>query len=165
MLLNAIEAMYPGMRFIHVFLDNARYHHGKTDPAVAGADELPDQTPLHRGLLPTPQSDRTIVGVDAPTHHPHQMLVLKSLNAASAMLNFLRGLLSGTQRKGAAGDPPGDLLDGLKTCPMVRLGAMPSLSPGGLQHHSALADRDPRFGVGCDGQGARRRTRELAQLL
>jgi hypothetical protein len=29
MLLLAIEAMYPGKRLIHVFLDNARYHHGK----------------------------------------------------------------------------------------------------------------------------------------
>jgi DDE superfamily endonuclease len=29
MLLMAIEAMYPGKRVIHVFLDNARYHHAK----------------------------------------------------------------------------------------------------------------------------------------
>jgi hypothetical protein len=29
MLLTAIEAMYPGMRFVHVFLDNARYHHAR----------------------------------------------------------------------------------------------------------------------------------------
>ncbi len=29
MLLTAIEAMYPGIRFVHVFLDNARYHHAK----------------------------------------------------------------------------------------------------------------------------------------
>ena len=29
MLLMAIEAIYPGMRLIHVFLDNARYHHAK----------------------------------------------------------------------------------------------------------------------------------------
>ena len=29
MLLRAIEAMYPGKRLIHVFLDNARYHHAK----------------------------------------------------------------------------------------------------------------------------------------
>ena len=29
MLLMAIEAMYPGMRWIHIFLDNARYHHAK----------------------------------------------------------------------------------------------------------------------------------------
>jgi transposase len=28
-LLMAIQAMYPGMRLIHVFLDNARYHHAK----------------------------------------------------------------------------------------------------------------------------------------
>jgi len=27
--LTAIETMYPGMRLIHVFLDNARYHHAK----------------------------------------------------------------------------------------------------------------------------------------
>jgi DDE superfamily endonuclease len=29
MLLTAIEARFPGMRFVHVFLDNARYHHAK----------------------------------------------------------------------------------------------------------------------------------------
>jgi transposase len=29
MLLQAIEAMYPDLRLIHVFLDNARYHHAK----------------------------------------------------------------------------------------------------------------------------------------
>jgi transposase len=29
MLLRAIEAMYPGKQLIHVFLDNARYHHAK----------------------------------------------------------------------------------------------------------------------------------------
>ena len=29
MLLMAIEAMYPGKRLIHLFLDNARYHHAK----------------------------------------------------------------------------------------------------------------------------------------
>ena len=29
MLLRAIEAMYPGMRMIHLFVDNARYHHAK----------------------------------------------------------------------------------------------------------------------------------------
>ena len=29
MLLMAIEVIYPGKRLIHVFLDNARYHHAK----------------------------------------------------------------------------------------------------------------------------------------
>ena len=28
-LLASIEAMYPAMRLIHIFLDNARYHHAK----------------------------------------------------------------------------------------------------------------------------------------
>jgi hypothetical protein len=39
LLLTAIETMYPGMRLIHVFLDNARYHHAKLVQAwLAGAD-------------------------------------------------------------------------------------------------------------------------------
>src|SRR5208282_5792893 len=29
MLLMAIEAMYPGKRLIHLFVDNARYHHAR----------------------------------------------------------------------------------------------------------------------------------------
>ena len=29
LVLTAIETMYPGMRLIHVFLDNARYNHAK----------------------------------------------------------------------------------------------------------------------------------------
>jgi hypothetical protein len=29
MLLRAIEAMYPGKRLIHLFVDNARCHHAK----------------------------------------------------------------------------------------------------------------------------------------
>jgi hypothetical protein len=34
MLLRAIEAMYPGQRLIHLFVDNARYHHAKLVPPV-----------------------------------------------------------------------------------------------------------------------------------
>ena len=34
LLLTAIEAMYPGMRWVHVFVDNARYHHAKLVQAV-----------------------------------------------------------------------------------------------------------------------------------
>jgi hypothetical protein len=29
MLLKAIQAMYPGKRLIHLFVDNARYHHAR----------------------------------------------------------------------------------------------------------------------------------------
>ena len=43
MLLMAIEAMYPGKRLIHVFLDNARYITRKTGPAMAGSARLSDQ--------------------------------------------------------------------------------------------------------------------------
>jgi len=36
MLLRAIEAMYPGKRLIHLFVDNARYHHAKLVQAWLG---------------------------------------------------------------------------------------------------------------------------------
>jgi transposase len=36
MLLMAIEAMYPGKRLIHLFLDNARYHHARQVQAWLG---------------------------------------------------------------------------------------------------------------------------------
>ena len=49
MLLTAIEAMYPGMRWIHVFLDNARYHHAKLVQAWL-AQPASDQTAL---FIPT----------------------------------------------------------------------------------------------------------------
>jgi hypothetical protein len=76
MLLMAIEAMYPGMRWIHIFLDKARYHHAKTGANVAGAAGQTDQTALHSGLLSAPQPDRTRMGVDAQTYHPQQVLQL-----------------------------------------------------------------------------------------
>jgi hypothetical protein len=44
MLLMAIERMYPGKRLIHLFVDNARYHHaqlvvgfGQSWPRAGGA--------------------------------------------------------------------------------------------------------------------------------
>ena len=36
LLLRAIEAMYPGKRLIHLFVDNARYHHAKLVQAWLG---------------------------------------------------------------------------------------------------------------------------------
>ena len=69
MLLMAIEAMYPGKRQIHVFLDNARYHHAKLVQQW-----LPDPAALHPVILPTSRPDRTTVGIDAPALHPQQML-------------------------------------------------------------------------------------------
>jgi len=73
MLLMAIEAMYPSKRMIHLFLDNARYHHAKLVASLAGEAGLPDQAPLHPNLLPASGSDRTALGVDAQAHHPQPM--------------------------------------------------------------------------------------------
>jgi DDE superfamily endonuclease len=36
MLLMAIEAMYPGKRVVHLFVDNAKYHHAKLVQAWLG---------------------------------------------------------------------------------------------------------------------------------
>ncbi len=70
MLLTAIEAMYPGKRMIHLFLDNARYHHAKRVQALAGRAGAPDQARLHSCLLPPSQPNRTALGVDAQACHP-----------------------------------------------------------------------------------------------
>jgi len=58
MLRTAIEAMYPGMRFDHVFLDNARYHHAKLVQAWAGSLGMPDQTAFRPALLPASNARR-----------------------------------------------------------------------------------------------------------
>ena len=50
MLLRAIEAMYPGKRLIHLFVDNARYHHAK----LTG---VPDQAAFHPRVLSASGSD------------------------------------------------------------------------------------------------------------
>ena len=74
MLLTAIEAMYPGMRFVHVFLDNARYHHAKLVQTWLGSGGMPDQAAFCPGLLPASQFDRTAMGADAQAYHPQQVL-------------------------------------------------------------------------------------------
>ncbi len=72
LLLTAIEAMYPGMRWIHVFLDNARYHHAKLVQAWLGQPGrriklhfipayCPHLNPIERlWAQPSPHSDATI---------------------------------------------------------------------------------------------------------
>jgi len=49
-LLAAIEALYPLMMLIHVFLDNARYYHAK---AVQEWPAMPGQTPFRSSVLPS----------------------------------------------------------------------------------------------------------------
>ncbi len=74
MLLMAIEAMYPGKRLIHVFLDNARYHHAKLVQQWLARPGCRIRLHFIPSVLPASRPDRTIVGIDAPAYHPQQML-------------------------------------------------------------------------------------------
>jgi DDE superfamily endonuclease/Winged helix-turn helix len=47
-LLMAIEIMYPFKRWIHVFLDNARYHHADMEKEWLAREVMPDQTARER---------------------------------------------------------------------------------------------------------------------
>ena len=91
MLLMAIEAMYPGKRLIHVFLDNARYHHAKLVQQWLARSEC--RIRLHFAIpviLPTSGPVRTTVGIDAPALHPQQMLRWVFKDFTRAVLTFLR---------------------------------------------------------------------------
>jgi hypothetical protein len=59
-LLEAIEALYPLM-LIHVFLDNAHYHHAKLVQQWRARPGC--RIKLH--FIPAPQSDRAAMGPDA----------------------------------------------------------------------------------------------------
>jgi transposase len=83
-LLESIEALYPMLVLIHVFLDNARYHHPPDhSPGVVREwlaqpgcrikllMSLPND---HPALLPAPEPDRAAMGPHAQTCHAQQML-------------------------------------------------------------------------------------------
>ncbi len=71
-LMIALLALYPRKRVIHLFLDNARYHHAKLVQAWLARPGCRDQAPLHPDLLPAPGPDRAALGADAQAHHPQQ---------------------------------------------------------------------------------------------
>ena len=60
-LLEAIEALYPMLALIHVFLDNARYARA----GVAGPAGSADSVAFYSALLPSPEPDRTALGAYA----------------------------------------------------------------------------------------------------
>ena len=72
-LLQSIEALYPMLALIHVFLDNARYHHAKL---VQDWLSRPDcRIKLHFiPALPALEPDRAVVGRHAQARHAQQML-------------------------------------------------------------------------------------------
>ena len=73
-LLQSIEALYPMLALIHVFLDNARYHHAKL---VQEWLALPGRRiKLHfiANVLPALEPDRTVMGPHAQKRHSQQVL-------------------------------------------------------------------------------------------
>lgn len=72
-LLNSIELAWPLMVFIHVYLDNARYHHARL--AREWLERPGCRIKLRRSrLLPTPEPDRAAVGRHAQACHAQQDL-------------------------------------------------------------------------------------------
>ena len=73
-LLEAIEALYPMLALIHVFLDNARYHHAKLVQDWLARPECRIKLHFIPSLLSASQSDRAVVGPHAQKRHPQQNL-------------------------------------------------------------------------------------------
>jgi hypothetical protein len=72
-LLEALEALYPFMVCIHVFLDNASYQRQAREGMAVPAG-APNQAAFPAGLLPASEPDRATMGDDAQEHHAQQML-------------------------------------------------------------------------------------------
>ena len=69
-LLQSIEALYPMLALIHVFLDNARYHHAKLVQEWRGhVPGRSHQAALHSNVLPALEPDRTVMGPHAQKRH------------------------------------------------------------------------------------------------
>lgn len=65
-LLESIEAFYPMLVLIHIFLDNARYQDRAGMARSAGAA---NKAALHPALLPASEPDRAAMGRDAQACH------------------------------------------------------------------------------------------------
>ena len=71
-LLVALLTLYPRKRVIHLFLDNARYHHAKLVQAWLAQPGCRIKLHFVPAYCP-PRRDRTAVGVDAQAHHPQPL--------------------------------------------------------------------------------------------
>jgi transposase len=95
LLLLAIESMHPGMRWIHVFLDNARYHHAKL--VQAWLAQLGRRIKLHfiPPYCPHPWSASRPKPIERlwalmHRHTTHNKCYSSFKDFSIAMLNFLR---------------------------------------------------------------------------
>jgi hypothetical protein len=73
MLLRAIEAMYPGKRLIHLFVDNARYHHAKLVQVWLARPECRTRLHFIPAYCPHLDPDRAALGPDAQACHAQSM--------------------------------------------------------------------------------------------
>jgi transposase len=103
MLLMAIERLYPGMRLIHVFLDNARYHHAKLVQqwlARTGCriklHFIPAYCP-HPWSASRPKPIERLWGL-MHRHTTHNKCYTTFKDFSTAMLNFLRDDVPGNWR-------------------------------------------------------------------
>ena len=89
MLLMAIEARYPGIRFVHVFLDNARYHHAKLVQAWLGRPECRIKLHFVPAYCPHLNSIERLWGL-MHRHITHNKCYATFKEFSTAMLTFLR---------------------------------------------------------------------------
>jgi DDE superfamily endonuclease len=95
LLLMAIEAMYPAMRLIHVFLDNARYHHAKLVQAWLARSDCRIRLHFVPAYCPHPWSASRPKPIERlwglmHRHTTHNKCYSSFKDFSSAMLNFLR---------------------------------------------------------------------------
>jgi transposase len=89
MLLMAIEAMYPGMRLVHVFLDNARYHHAKLVQAWLARPGCRIKLHFVPAYCPHLNSIERLWGL-MHRHITHNKCYATFREFSTAMLTFLR---------------------------------------------------------------------------
>ena len=89
MLLMAIEAMYPGKRLIHVFLDNARYHHAKLVQAWLARPDCRIKLHFIPAYCPHLNPIERLWGL-MHRHTTHNKCYASFRNFSIAMLGFLR---------------------------------------------------------------------------
>ena len=73
-LFEALERANSTMSRIHVFLDNARYHHAKVVQGLAATAREAHRPALRAVILSASQPDRAALEGDARKRHPQQML-------------------------------------------------------------------------------------------
>lgn len=88
-LLMAIEAMYPGMRHIHVYLDNARYHHAKLVTAWLARPDCRIKLHFVPAYCPHLNPIERLWGL-MHRHITHNKCYANFRDFSAAMLGFLR---------------------------------------------------------------------------